>query len=232
MRYGSAFLLLVSLCASAAAQRNSRPTVPSSGPFAYRGCPVGFLAQRQSATELRYAADGKPVRNGQGVRLALVSSSEKKIVKASAIVHGVSNKSRLLPVSDEAQADLAEIFVLGLGFELRLRSDVWPDKVGIVQWVDQTEIQYADGSAWQATPSTRCRVAPSNGWGGWSPSAIHLHHELFEREDAAMSGLAGKPALIAGGTTGGRDSAGWGDGASGRRFLRLRGTDSGRSASL
>jgi len=162
MRYGTAILVLAFMGSHALAQENTRAIVALSGPFAYRGCPVGFSAQRQSAMELRYAADGQPMKHGQGVKVTLVSSSEKKIVKASLVVHGVSNKRRVLPLSGDGREDLAEIFELALGSDHRLRSEVWTDKVSIVQWVDLTEVQYADGTVWQATHSMRCRVAPSN----------------------------------------------------------------------
>jgi hypothetical protein len=164
MRGVSGLLVLVMASVGAGAQGNahSEATVLAGAPSSV-GCPVEFYAERRSATEIRYAKDGKQTR-GQGLELKFAPGADpKKILKANVTVHGVSGAARVMPAGENSSDDVVEIFQLGAGAgEDSLRqSSLWTQRMGTVRWVDLTEIAYADGSVWRASEGARCRVEPN-----------------------------------------------------------------------
>lgn len=163
-------LSLSSLGLPAQQSRATQPTtfiIPTSG----IGCPVGFGAELNTQLILRSASD----------QSAPQSSSEKKhddaplleltfhrletprIVRATVSVHGLSAKGLFLPASNRTSANRTQIFTLNQESDVRglARREVKVTGMPFVRWAEVTELNYADGTAWHASPDQECRAALS-----------------------------------------------------------------------
>lgn len=166
MRYPSITLIAVLLSSAALmAQTNTHntPALFTAGPVS-RSCPVNFFVDRAPAPIVRmFATDNKLSHSSLGLEMNLARSGALKVAKATVVVHGFSNKGRLIPAATHADVDLTETFELrsDAGAEGQLHSAVWLKKMSAVSWVDLTEIEYADGSTWNASSLSECRAVPS-----------------------------------------------------------------------
>ncbi len=111
---------------------------------------------------MRYAKDARAKRSGQGLQLTFHPQDAPKIMKVNVTVYGLSGEARVMPAGSGSKADITEIFQLRpeAGAVDLLQSEIWMQKMSTVRWVDLTEIEYADGSVWRASESSRCRAAP------------------------------------------------------------------------
>ena len=164
MRGGSGLLILMMASVGVLAQANApiKPTVFTGVPVS-TGCPVGFSAEGQAAGVVRYAKGEQAQTHGQGLELRFDPINDpRKIVKVNITVHGVDGSARVIPVGGKSSDDVAELFELTAAGDNSLRhSNVWTQRMSVIQWVDLTEVAYADGSVWLASASGRCRIEPS-----------------------------------------------------------------------
>jgi hypothetical protein len=164
MRGVSGLLVLAMASGVVWAQGNAQigPTTFMAAPVS-TGCPVGFSAERQAARAVRYAK-GEPVQtHGQGLELKFDPQNDpRKIVKVNITVHGIDGSARVIPAGEKSSDSVAELFELTAAGDNSLRhSNVWTRGINVIQWVDLTEVAYADGSVWLASASGRCRVEPN-----------------------------------------------------------------------
>jgi hypothetical protein len=127
------------------------------------GCPVGFFASRQATGQIMTAGDARQAGPAQGLHLTLNHLTAPAIESIEITVYGVSSKARVLPAGPTPE-DVSKTFELQrtAGSNSLSDADVWMHNVGSLSRVDLISIHYADGTAWHATESLKCRAIPSN----------------------------------------------------------------------
>jgi hypothetical protein len=155
-------MLLTSSGLMAQAGTHSSITMLMAGPVS-QSCPVGFSASR-TAVPVMMATKNTEQYPRLGLQLDFSHPNALMIAKASITVHGASGKGHIIPAGDATDTDRTETFNLqsNPGIENLRSSKVWLKKMSAVSWVDLTEIEYADGSVWHASPISKCRATPSN----------------------------------------------------------------------
>jgi hypothetical protein len=155
-----AFLLLAVL--SAGVYVSAQQAI-SANPAKSVGCPIGFGAQVNGRAIARTAEDQKKIGDAPLLELTFGQRDTPKIVSASVTVHGLSSSRRFLLVDQGSDENATETFELGPGHgatELT-HTAVWVRKMLFVNWAEVTELRYADGSTWQRSSDSQCRVVPS-----------------------------------------------------------------------
>jgi hypothetical protein len=129
------------------------PPAPSRSTSTPSGCPVEFFAQRRSSAVVRWTKSGEPIMHGQGVQLTFSRFTAANIVKAQVAVHGLSDKSRVMPVGSSTNDELTESFELAQreGQPALLSREIWTKAIGVVTHVEITEIGFDDGSSWHSS---------------------------------------------------------------------------------
>jgi hypothetical protein len=156
----NAFLLLAVL--SAGVYVSAQQAI-SANPAESVGCPIGFGAQVNGRVIARTAEDQKKIGDAPLLELTFGQRDTPKIVSASVTVHGLSSSRRFLLVDQGSDENATETFELGPGHgatELT-HTAVWVRKMLFVNWAEVTELRYADGSTWNASSDSQCRVVPS-----------------------------------------------------------------------
>lgn len=127
-------------------------------------CPIAMRAQHMPDGEIVTTKTAKPRGIGQWLHLTLTSRDSRRITKATFTVRGSSPKSRVMQTlgngndPSEVSATLAAEFTAGPdGHDL---ADLWVPGMTAVQSVEVSSLTYADGSTWNDTENTLCRVAP------------------------------------------------------------------------
>ena len=177
-RLSATLLLLAGTLTFAQAPDHSAPAVVSaqsvqaSGVIALHyqipdtGCPIGFFANRQAATNL-VTVDRDASRNDgpkQGLHLILNHLNGPAIQSIEVTVYGTSLKLRALPVAPPSDDLISKTFELHrtTGSDSLSEADVWMHQVGSLRWADLISITYTDGTTWHAMPNLKCRAVPSN----------------------------------------------------------------------
>jgi len=152
------FLLLtasVALCLPGWAQMPMTPSLSAMG------CPVNFSVERKPIGSI-IQTDGKQLRrSGQGVQINFHPSDAARIVRASVVVHGLSGRATMLPIT-QANNKVTQSFDLQRknGKQLATR-ELWPKSMAVVESVEITSLEFADGSTWHASDASRCSSSPS-----------------------------------------------------------------------
>ncbi len=153
-----ALLILASTSMSAQNGKGNQPKV--SIVQASTSCPVGFGANLSGRAVARSADDARKDSSAQLLELSFVSLDTPSIKNAGIIVHGLSQKSRLLPVQNSPAEDALQAFKLRpLADSTSLnRADVWITKITAAQWVEIIDMEYVDGSSWHASKTSICHA--------------------------------------------------------------------------
>jgi len=176
MRHLSASLVFL-ISASALAQTPAQqPVATKTGDsivlYANRldnsGCPVGFAANRQGMAVALTAAEAKQPGPAQGLHLMLDHPAAPAIESIEVTVYGVAPRQGIFPAGLQSSTQSPD--TISKTFELHRKTDssslseadVWMHNVGSLSRVDLIAVTYADGTAWHATESLKCRVTPSN----------------------------------------------------------------------
>ena len=162
MRFALGILTMFLATGSVVAQEKPQSaTAILTTPLVNEGCPVNFSAQRRSGTELRWAKDSEAKISGTGMELTFIHKDASRIAKAQVTLRGWAGGPRVVPLSGNADDDAVELFQIQKGHDGRLRTAIWPRKMTYVQWVDLTQIEYTDGTIWNSSATSRCRVEPN-----------------------------------------------------------------------
>jgi hypothetical protein len=100
---------------------------------------------------------------GQGLDLTF-ANPPARIVAADITVHFYPASAHVVPAAPSASHDVpvTQTFHLTPGADKQLlHSSVWTGRQGIVNWVELTRVDYADGTAWQPAAPRQCGAAPS-----------------------------------------------------------------------
>ena len=134
-------------------------------PPASQACPVELSATREPSGPL-HAVESKPIPRGEGLRVNFASSVNRAIVKADILVHGVETlgprEGMILTGPARPGGNSSEsIQVVGTPDAPLLHPLVWTKSMVAIGWLELTRLEYADGTAWQASAESRCVAAPS-----------------------------------------------------------------------
>ena len=170
-RLSATVLLLASTLAFAQVPDHSAPAVAPAQPhypIPSTGCPVGFFANRQAATNLVIVDRARQKDDGpaQGLHLMLNRLSQPAIQSIEVTVYGtsLSPKAYALPVAPPSDKLISKTFELHrtTGSDSLSEADVWMHQVGSVRWADLISIAYTDGTTWHTASNIKCRAVPSN----------------------------------------------------------------------
>jgi hypothetical protein len=164
MRSSPIILMLLLSSSGLAAQTNSA-TTPAIflSPPASESCPVNFSAERRPNGALVQVDHGVTFR-GQGVEINLSGSSSAPILKVDLKLHGMTPGVHIAPASvgGPTAKYSTEIFQLASNDGSPLQhSSVSSARLGTVDWLELTRIEFANGTTWQSSAESRCVVAPS-----------------------------------------------------------------------
>ena len=163
MRPSSTIFTLLLASASLAAQTptGNNPTVLVQPP-ASRTCPIRFSVDRNPDGGALIKTNGASSPRGQGLDLTFTRPSQ--VISADIIVHFYSAAARAIPAAPSAPnaAPQPETFHLtsDAGTPI-LHSSIWTNRAAIVNWVELTRLEYADGTSWQPSTPRQCAVAPN-----------------------------------------------------------------------
>lgn len=158
MRNVSMVALLILAGTSMSAQNDKGSQAKASIVQASSGCPVGFGAILSGRAMARSADDAKIDSSAQLLELSFVPLDTPAIKNAGIVVHGFSQKGRLLLV--QSAEDALQAFQLRrLADSASLnRADVWITKVAAAHWVEITHLEYVDGSSWHTSKTSLCHA--------------------------------------------------------------------------
>ncbi len=137
-------------------------------------CPVGLQVKHGPGLATSRSADGpsingKPLRYGQvqvqdqnqGIHLTLINLLPQSIVSAQIVVHGFSNKWRIVPLSG-ADPDLARTVDVALDVQGNGQAsrNLSLSHFTAITAVDVNAITYADGSSWHTPSPGACSASP------------------------------------------------------------------------
>lgn len=96
------------------AKLGESPIVLFASPGSY-GCPVGLTAERYSPSTLVTASEPSAMRLSEGIQLGLEHRLAPDVEQITVVVHGLSGKSRFVPLATESSGDVEETFELAAG---------------------------------------------------------------------------------------------------------------------
>jgi hypothetical protein len=155
MRNAFLFLTLLSAGVFVSAQQTNFTKLYKS-----EGCPIGFGAQVNGRAIARTAEDQKKIGDAPLLDLTFRRRDTPRILSASVTVHGLSSSNRYLPVDKGSDENTTQTFDLG-GAAGLTDTEILVTKMLFVNWVEVTELRYANGSEWHASSEQQCRVVPS-----------------------------------------------------------------------
>ncbi|HEV2646105.1 MAG TPA: hypothetical protein VGU46_07050 [Acidobacteriaceae bacterium] len=140
----------------------------------HNSCPAQVTIDRRPQGALVYTSTNTSERHAQRLKIAVgdaesfddasqTTTTQKTIVAADVTVHGYSAVTRIIPASYGASRnETTESFHLVAGNTPgRIDTNVWTAKISLVNRVELTQIEYADGSIWQPSANSTCFASPS-----------------------------------------------------------------------
>ena len=157
---GKLFLSLLLAAAHPCAQSaNSSPAVVLAQPGS-QNCPVALHADRVPGGVLSRAAQGKQL-DGKPLHVAFRPNEAQGIAEVDLVLHGASG-NRLRPAGSASSATETETFLVSPrpARDGRFETVVYVRELTAVDYLELQSIRFADGTTWQASATSSCRVAP------------------------------------------------------------------------
>jgi hypothetical protein len=144
------------------------------------GCPIGFFGDLTSPSTTELLAKGAPAQyplNGTTDPALRIPTQDKrphlelsfdgskataKLLKVHVTVYGSPRGPHVMLVNSYADNSVSEDFDLTSQARVAaasFHSDVYPQTMGVVQWAEINQIDYADGSTWYASSTSTCKVS-------------------------------------------------------------------------
>jgi hypothetical protein len=124
-------------------------------------CPVGLRADRRASVVSR-EVDGKPIPTGQGIVLHFLNTAGRRVVAADITVYGYSGGVIEQPLTVNSARGLSEEFHLtGSAAQPLVEPAIWTAKIHGITWVELTRVTFSDGTSWQRSAPSDCRIEPS-----------------------------------------------------------------------
>jgi hypothetical protein len=127
----------------------------------HMACPVDLHVDRRASIISR-EVDGKSIPTGQGLDLHFVNTRGRNVVAVDMTVHGYDGRVIAQPLTAGSYSDLTEDFHLtGTAGEPLTDKLIWTAKIDGITWVELKRVLFSDGTSWQRTIPSECRVEPS-----------------------------------------------------------------------
>lgn len=154
--------LFATLMATAQQSLSGRAKSQYHFPPDHMACPVDLHVDRRASVISR-EVDGKAIPTGQGVDLHFPKSAERGVVSADITVHGHAGAVIAQPLTiKSANPELTEDFhITGSGSQALSDKLIWTAKIRGITWVELRRVVFYDGTTWQSTISSECRIEPS-----------------------------------------------------------------------
>lgn len=152
---------------STTGQTKSQNALPGRANSRYRmppdhmACPVNLHVDRRASIISR-EVDGKSIPTGQGLDLHFFNEPEHSVVSADITVHGYAGGVIEQPLTIRSYSELSEDFHLtGSASQPLADKLIWTAKIRGITWIELTRVLFSDGTSWQRTIPSECRVEPS-----------------------------------------------------------------------
>ena len=143
-------------------------------------CPIGFSGDLTSPSTTELLAKGTTAQyplNGTTDPVLRIPTQDKrqhlqfsfdganatsKLLKVHVTVYGSPKGPHVMLVNSGTDGFVAEDFDLTTQAKIAatsFHSDVYPQTMGVAQWAEISQIDYADGSTWHASSTSTCKVA-------------------------------------------------------------------------
>jgi hypothetical protein len=149
------------------------------------GCPIAFFGDLTSPSTTELLAKGAPAQyplNGTTDPVLRIPTQDKrqhlqlsfsqlsfdgvnataKLLKVHVTVYGSPKGPHMMLINSGTDGFVAEDFDLTTKAQIAamsFHSDVYPQTMGVAQWAEISQIDYADGSTWHASSTSTCKVA-------------------------------------------------------------------------
>jgi hypothetical protein len=145
----------------------------------YGGCPIAFSGDLTSPSTTELLAKGAPAQyplNGTTDPVLRIPTQDKrqhlqlsfdganatsKLLKVHVTVYGSPKGPHVMLINSGTDGFVAEDFDLTTKAQIAatsFHSDVYPQTMGVAQWAEISQIDYADGSTWHASSTSTCKV--------------------------------------------------------------------------
>ena len=116
--------------------------------------------QREKLDRLAALYRSDPAHLTQSLGITVVDE-RSHIVAADLVVHGYPAGTRVVPATSTPK-EIAETFQLAAieGYPL-VDSPIRTTHIAMVNWLELTRLQFADGAAWEPSAGSRCSASPS-----------------------------------------------------------------------
>jgi hypothetical protein len=116
--------------------------------------------QREKLDQLASLYRSDPAHLTQSLGITVVDE-QNHIVAAELVVHGYPAGTRVIPATLAAK-EIAETFHLAAveGYPL-VDSPIRTTHIAMVNWLELTRLQFADGATWEPSAGSRCSASPS-----------------------------------------------------------------------
>jgi hypothetical protein len=126
-----------------------------------QNCPIGVTAQHTPQGGMQEVSPSAK-HHQLGFDISLNAIDGRLIRQAKITLHGTTG-GFLPAASRKNNADVTESFTLTPGDSPKpsFQSIVYAEKLTGVQWIEVDEVTYTDGTEWNQTAGSVCRVAPN-----------------------------------------------------------------------
>lgn len=97
-----------------------------------------------------------------GAGLDIIFNHGAAIVSADVAIHGYPPAAHIIPADPLRPREVTETFHLtSVDGKPLVQSSIWTKQMIMVNWVELTRVEYADGTSWQSSSPRECGAAPS-----------------------------------------------------------------------
>lgn len=130
----------------------------------YGSCPIAFSGDLNSPSTTELLTKDAPAKDKRPhLQLSFDGSkATAKLLKVHVTVYGSPKGPHVMLVNYDKDNSISENFDLTAHAKIAataFHSDVYPETMGIAQWAEINQIDYADGSAWHSSSTSTCKVA-------------------------------------------------------------------------
>jgi hypothetical protein len=172
--YSAASFLLIPGLVSASAAFAAPGNSPSSSPRS-DACPIGLTATQDSNQSLLRTLRGQTPTPGtempaQALRISIHNKRLPRIVAVDLDVHGTSPGARIIakdalhtPAAFHTADTVKHVHLdSSVASDQKVLEDVTVAQLTSVASIEVTELRYADGTVWHASPYAQCETPPDN----------------------------------------------------------------------
>ena len=170
MRRSIALALLAStaLAAPVIAQTSAATQTANLTAVYGTNCPVNVQATRGSAglvatSQPNATEHAKPIHDPQrALHLFFLPGTGHAVAEANLTLHGLAGAQYFPATSNSAHPTETFAIAPTAAQNHMLAAMVYAQKLTGVQWIELTDLTFADGTAWHSSANSTCRITPNN----------------------------------------------------------------------